>query len=126
MNHRVLLVDDDESMRSSVKRVLEMAGYEVATAVDSDDAVKRFSAANVDLLILDLNDLSCAAFEDLTQRWRQVPSIIMTGLPNQCRTAANAGAGALLEKPIDARALLETAEELIAKPESIRLSACAG
>src|SRR5690348_1941233 len=49
---RVLVVDDDKSIRRSLEKFLQSEGYAVTTAADGDEAIAR--ALGVDLMLLDL------------------------------------------------------------------------
>ena len=53
---RILLVDDDDLLRSSVAAILNHLGYEVATAFDGQDAVEYYRkfGKSIDLIIMDL------------------------------------------------------------------------
>ena len=129
MKKNVLLVDDDAAVRQSVRKVLEGAGYEVAAACDGEEAVVRFAPEQIDLVLLDLNlplRSGWDVFERLTTRYPFVPVIIITGMPNQYRTALAAGVGALMEKPIDVPALLKTMGELLTEPKEARLRRMCG
>jgi CheY-like chemotaxis protein len=129
MRKRVLVVDDDASVRESLKKVLAEAGYEVALATDGQEAMDRFDPDQVDLLLLDLNlpiRGGWDVFERITTQYPLVPIIIITGLPNQYFTALAAGAGALMEKPIEVPTLLKTVEELLAEPKESRLRRLCG
>ena len=129
MKKHVLIVDDDAAVRQSIKKVLEGAGYAVATASDGEEANVQFVPTQVDLVLLDLNlpiRSGWDVFERLTTRYPFVPIIIITGMPNQYRTALSAGAGALMEKPIEVTALLKTMDELLAEPEEARLRRMCG
>jgi CheY-like chemotaxis protein len=129
MKKRVLIVDDDAAVRESVRKVLEGAGYDVAAASDGEEAVAQFVPEQIDLVLLDLNlplRSGWDVFERLTTRYPFVPVIIITGMPNQNRTALAAGAGALMEKPIDVPALLKTMCELLAEPKEARLRRMCG
>jgi len=124
-----LVVDDDASVRESLKKVLAEAGYEVALATDGQEAMDRFDPEQVDLLLLDLNlpiRGGWDVFERITTQYPLVPIIIITGLPNQYFTALAAGAGALMEKPIEVPTLLKTVEELLAEPKESRLRRLCG
>ena len=55
-----------------------------------------------------------------------VPVIIITARPNQLFAALAAGAGALMEKPLDLPKLLQTIRDLISEPESVRCARSAG
>jgi DNA-binding response OmpR family regulator len=129
MKKRILVVDDDESVRMSLKKVLEEAGYEVVLAGGGLEAAVRFEPGQFDLLVLDLvlpNQSGWDVFERLTTRRPVVPVIIITGLPNQQSTAKMAGAGALFEKPIEPIGLLERIAELLAEPPERRLERLCG
>ena len=50
----ILLVDDEESVRKVLTFPLERDGYNVVQAVDGEDALARFGAGGIDLVVLDL------------------------------------------------------------------------
>ncbi len=125
----ILLVDDDPSVRNAIGRVLECAGYEVTAIADGNAAILRFDENTFDVVLLDLNlgqENGWDVFEHLTTRWPLVPIIIITGVTGQYKTACAAGAGALLEKPVEVPVLLKTIEELLAEPEEERLNRLCG
>ena len=125
----VLIVDDDAAVRQSISKVLQGAGYAMAAAADGEDAVVQFVPGQIDLVLLDLNlplRSGWDVFERVTTRYPFVPVIIITGMVNQYGTALAAGASALMEKPIDAPALLKTMEELLAEPMEARLRRMCG
>lgn len=129
MKKNVLVVDDDDSVRESLKKVLQDAGYEVTLAAGGLEALGRCDLEPIDLVLLDLNlpnQSGWDVFEPLTRDHPFTPIIIITGLPNQYPTALTAGAGALMEKPIEVPALLKTMEELLAEPQEHRLSRLCG
>jgi DNA-binding NtrC family response regulator len=129
MKQRVLIVDDDASVRESIRKVLKGAGYEVTTAADAEEATVKFVPEETDLVLLDLNLRSRSGwdvFEQLTTHHPMIPIIIITGLPNQYQTALAAGVGALIEKPIEVASLLETVDELLAEPKEARLRRMCG
>ena len=129
MNKRVLIVDDDVGVRKSIKRVLEEAGYEVRVAEDGEQAEAQCAPDRTDLLLLDLNLPSRSGwdvFERLTTRNPLLPVIIITGMPGQYRTALAAGAGAIMEKPIEPQALLRTISEVLAEDDQRRLRRLCG
>ena len=125
----ILVMDDDGSVRAAVRTVLEGAGYNVVTAADAEEAAVRFVPEEIDLVILDLNlplRSGWDAFEQLTTQYPTTPVIIMTGMPDQYRTAQAVGVGALIEKPIEVPALLKTMKELLAEPCEARLRRLCG
>ena len=129
MKQGVLIVDDDASVRESIRRVLKGAGYEVKTAADAEEATVKFVPEEIDLVLLDLNLRSHSGwdvFERLTTQHPALPIIFITGMPNHYQTAVAAGVGALIEKPIEVTSLLKTMDELLAEPKEARLRRMCG
>jgi len=127
--HRILLVDDDPTVRDSLHDVLVAEGYSVITAENGQRALDLVNTLPVDLVLLDLNmpvKNGWDTFERLTADHPLIPIIIVTARPNQIFTALSAGAGALLEKPIDIRPLLRTMEKLLQETTDQRLARLAG
>src|SRR2546430_12842462 len=52
---RLLLVDDDASVRESLGHALRSEDYEVILAADGQDAIDEFLKGYIDLVLLDLN-----------------------------------------------------------------------
>src|ERR1044071_653806 len=126
---RILLVDDDPTVRNSLHEVLLSEGYWIIPAQDGQEALDLANKSPVDLVLLDLNmpvKNGWDTFERLTAEHPLMPIIIATARANQLFTALNAGAGALLEKPMDIEALLRTIENLLAEPAEQRLARLAG
>ena len=124
MKERVLVVDDDASVRSSLRKVLVDAGYEVALAGDSQSAVEQFQGGRVDLLLLDISlpvKNGWEAFERITNEAPVLPIIVTTGQANPHDMAVAAGVGALMDKPLDVTELLNTIQELLVEPVESRL-----
>jgi Response regulator containing CheY-like receiver, AAA-type ATPase, and DNA-binding domains len=126
---RILLVDDDPTVRDSLNDVLVAEGYLVILAENGQQALDIAARLPVDLAVLDLNmpvKNGWDTFERLTADHPLIPIIIATARPNQLFTALNAGAGALLEKPMDIPTLLRTIEGLLAESAEERLARLAG
>ena len=126
---KVLVADDDASVRESLRKVLEEADYEVVLATDGQEALARFEEANVDLLLLDVGmpiKSGWDAFERISNQNPLLPIIVITGQPDQYDTALAAGVGALMEKPLDVPRLLETMTELLAERKEARLRRLCG
>jgi len=127
--HRILLVDDDPTVRDSLNDVLVAEGYSVITAENGQQALDLVNTLPVDLVLLDLNmpvKNGRDTFERLTADHPLIPIIIVTARPNQIFTALSAGVGALLEKPMDIRPLLRTMEKLLQETTDQRLARLAG
>lgn len=52
--HSILVVDDDDAIRTLVRRVLTRAGYRVSEAADGEFAIERLAGARFDAVVLDL------------------------------------------------------------------------
>jgi DNA-binding response OmpR family regulator len=127
--NRILLVDDDPTVRDSLKEVLLAEGYLVISAENGQQAVNHANEGCTDLVLLDLNmpiKGGWDTFEQLTREHPTLPIIIITARPNQIFTALSAGAGALLEKPMDMLTLLQAIKRLLAEPPEQRLARLVG
>ena len=121
---RVLVVDDDPSVRQSVSKVLKDAGYDVVDAADGKQALESFDPNGIDLVILDIGlpiQSGWEIFERITRVNPILPIVMITGQTDQIHVARAAGVSALLEKPLNAPQLLHTIRELLAEPRESRL-----
>lgn len=105
---RVLIVEDDESSRESLRAALEDAGYAVVVAADGEAALALYLEADVvvtDLVMEPIDGLQL--IEKLRRGSPQLQTILVTAHANAAveRRARRAGAFALLPKPIDLDAL---------------------
>lgn len=126
---RILLADDDAGVRGSLSDVLVSEGYVVIPAHDGQQALELAASDQIDLVLLDLNmpvKNGWDTFEQLSRDHPLLPVIIVTARPNQLFTAIGAGAGALLEKPMDISTLLRTIQRLLAESVETRLARIAG
>jgi len=126
---RILLVDDDPTVRDSLNDVLVAEGYTVTPSENGQQAVDFANQLPFDLALLDLNmpvKDGWDTFEQITREHPLIPIIIITARPNQLFTALRAGAGALLEKPMDIPTLLRTMATLLSEPAEQRLARLAG
>jgi DNA-binding response OmpR family regulator len=127
--NRVLLVDDDQSVRESLAGVLTAENFLVLPAANGVEALRIARAAPVDVVILDLNmpvKNGWDTFEQLSAEHPLLPVIIVTARPNQLFTALGAGVGALLEKPLDIPNLLTTLHRLLKESNASQLRRLAG
>jgi signal transduction histidine kinase len=113
---RVLLVDDDEAVRTATAEMLALIGCEVRQAVDGAAALGLL-ADDVDLVIADfampgLNGAELA--EKMAARRPELPVLLVTGYADPKRLG-EAWRGAILTKPFDLEGL-ETAVRRAARP----------
>ena len=109
---KVLVVDDEKSIRTSVQAFLRDAGYEVAIAADTQGARELLAAGDYDVVVSDII-LPGASGVTLLQAIRDasppdVQVIMMTGEPNveTASEAVRAGASDYLAKPVGKEAIL--------------------
>ena len=109
----ILVVDDEKSVRDSLKMVLEFESYEVLFAENGQDALRQLTTAPIDLILLDVKMAGMDGLEVL-QRVRQKKSelpVIMISGHGTIETADDAtkhGAFDFLAKPLDRDKLLVT------------------
>ena len=123
MTNRILLVDDERSIRESLSKILGTENHEVVLAENGQEAIEKHGAERIDLLILDLNmpvKNGWDTLEWLAEVNPLLPVMIITGRPNQRALAETAGADALMEKPLDVPLLLQTVRELLDEPMESR------
>jgi len=117
---RILIVDDEESLRRVIGRMLTADGYDVAMAADGEAAAQALVDGSFDVVLSDIDMprmTGVQLLETVRQRDQDVPVVLMTGNPD-LRTALQAVAhGALqyLIKPINSqelKALMERAVRL--------------
>jgi len=83
MNHRVLLVEDEEGLRMFLGDSLRNEGYKVELASDGDEGLEKALALPIDLVILDLMLPRRSGFEvceALRSARRDVPILMLTAL----------------------------------------------
>jgi CheY-like chemotaxis protein len=74
---RILIVEDDVTVRFTFSTVLEAAGYEVSTAIDGFDALLHLKQQIPDVILSDLNMPQMSGFELLSVVRRRFPSIMV-------------------------------------------------
>lgn len=112
---RILLVDDDDSLRLALRRALEMEGHTVVEASNGKRALERLHATAVDLVITDIIMPDCEGLEltlKLHKTHPHLPIIAISGGGNwtpefHLKLARHAGAAHVLAKPFAVEELLE-------------------
>ncbi len=86
---RILIVDDEEGIRKSVKFLLTKAGYDVVEAQDGEEGVQAIKSGDnpllVDAIICDMQMPNVNGMEAIgffRQQFPMVPVIVMTGNPD--------------------------------------------
>jgi DNA-binding NtrC family response regulator len=113
-----LIVDDDVSIRYLLSRILIDEGYQVVSAATGQEGLRATDSNEIDLVLLDLNMAGMSGQEmlkALAVTHPGLPVVIITACPPQQVKAGLAGIAALLQKPLDFPALLETIKKLLAQ-----------
>ena len=124
MSKTILLADDDASVQTMIRRVLESEHYRVLLASTGREAASQFLNGPPDLVLLDLN----MPDKDGWEAWQImdtlhpfVPVIVITARPNQYEQAKKMRIEALMEKPLDLPLLLRTIKRLLVEPDEERI-----
>ncbi|HLT12773.1 MAG TPA: sigma-54 dependent transcriptional regulator [Marinobacter sp.] len=116
---RILIVEDEDIIRSAVRKLLQHAGYEVADAVSVEEA-EGLDPDGFDLVITDLR-LPGAAGTEMINRAPNTPVLIMTSYAS-LRSAVDSmklGAVDYIAKPFDHDEMLAAVENILARKESL-------
>jgi CheY-like chemotaxis protein len=118
---RILVVDDEESIRDLCTRVLTRAGYTVMTASTGEDAVTTLAEASFDLLISDIRMPGISGLEVLERAKIADPHIrvvLITGFgtPQILSRGQPPGADRILTKPFSQAELLTAVRESLPRP----------
>lgn len=106
MKHKVLITDDDLSIRIMLQKVLEKEGYTVLTALDGEEGVELAAQESPDLILLDLGLPGIDGIEALRQIKKNDPdiaAIMITaeGSIESAVAAMKAGARNYITKPFN-------------------------
>jgi len=121
VHNRVLIADDDASVRGSLAAVLESEGYEVDEARNGIEAVTRAIQNAPDLVLLDLNMPHCdgwTTFSQLDWVTPLLPVIVITARPNQYQEAVRLGVDGFMEKPLNIPILVRAVKRFTSGDES--------
>jgi two-component system, OmpR family, response regulator len=116
---RILVIDDNDALRSLLRQHLERVGYEVCEAAEGGEALHHFQQQPPDMVLCDLFMAGKEGFETIRElrQSSQVPIIAMSGdgpLPALplLDVAQKLGADRALHKPFDIETLLDTIRQL--------------
>lgn len=115
---RILVVDDEASIRDLCARVLQRAGFAVVTAGGGEEAVDRLREETFDAVISDIRMPGVSGLEVLDAAKQTSPEIrvvLITGFgtPQTLERARHSGADRILTKPFNPTELLTTVQEIL-------------
>jgi CheY-like chemotaxis protein len=118
VTRRILVVDDEESIRDLCARVLSRAGFAVVTAANGEEAVARLRREAFDLISSDIRMPGISGLEVLEAAKASLPGIrvvLITGFgtPEMLGRAQQSGADRILTKPFNPMELLAAVREIL-------------
>jgi two-component system chemotaxis response regulator CheY len=113
---RILIIDDDESIRYILRETLQRAGYEVDEAHNGREGLQRYRVTPAHLVITDIvmpekNGLE--TIQELRHDFPCVKIIVMSGSREQCDMMQQLGVQSTLRKPFDLRELLAVVQTVV-------------
>lgn len=117
---RILVIDDDESIRSLLRTVLELQGYDVVEAENGSEGLLCYQAEPADLVITDILMPVMDGVEMITELRRDFPCIKVIAISGGRRAleAARTVTPHTVEKPFSLGKILDTVRELLGAPGS--------
>ena len=114
----IAVVDDDEDIRKSLRRLLRSAGYEAVTFTSAEDYLASMSAFTAECLILDVRlpgQSGIALRQRLTHDQHDIPTVFISAHDSELANARRAAADAIayLRKPFDADELLDAVQQAL-------------
>ncbi len=120
---RVLVVDDEESVRNLLQRILGEAGYDVVTAANGQEALDKVSELSIGVVFLDVKMPGMSGMEvlqQITTNWPETCVVMATAVADT-QTAIDAmkmGAYDYIIKPFNRDDVVQKVQEAIEKRES--------
>ena len=134
MPEKILVVDDNQIMRSSVVRLLQAEAYDVVEAADGTEALSQYARTSPDLVIMDINMPHMDGIEAVRhlRQFTGVPILMLSvrGSEPEKVTGLDIGADDYLSKPFGSSELLARVRALLRrrvhdtlspKPQVLRL-----
>ena len=119
----ILVVDDDDGIRSLVKKYLYENNFLITTAENAEDAKKKIELIKFDLIILDIMMPGKSGLEFISENKKklQTPVILLTakGEPDERIEGLEIGADDYLPKPFEPKELILRIKNILDKTKSI-------
>jgi DNA-binding NtrC family response regulator len=117
MQNRVLIVDDEPAIISTLRAILELHGFTVEAASSAAAGTAALNSAAFDAIITDLKMETPTAGYEVVEVARghnpQPATIILSAYPDLCSEWKVRGAHAFFEKPVNTADLLRKIEDLL-------------
>jgi two-component system alkaline phosphatase synthesis response regulator PhoP len=83
---RILVVDDEKPLAKALEMKLTMAGFEVVTAFDGEEGLKKYEEGKYDMILIDLmmpKKDGFSVLEDLKNKGNMVPVYVLSNLSQE-------------------------------------------
>jgi DNA-binding NtrC family response regulator len=116
--NKILVVDDEDALRTVLSAELEGEGYQVTTAADGQEAINVLTSSGFDLILLDIKMPNVDGFEVLKfvkEKHPKTKVIMLTGFADlkNAIESKKLGAEDFVSKPYDLVDLLTTVERVL-------------
>ncbi|OGP81565.1 MAG: hypothetical protein A2Y95_11655 [Deltaproteobacteria bacterium RBG_13_65_10] len=119
-NKRILIIEDEQAIRSILRKRLEANGYDVIVAEDGEEGLAVARQEKPDLILLDVmlpkrDGYSVCRLLKFDQRYRHIPVVMLTARAQEKdqKLGQQTGADAYVTKPFDAAELLATISSML-------------
>lgn len=122
---KILIIDDEASLRQTLARILQQAGFQVTTAQDGEQGLAFLQTTQFDLIFMDIRMPGLPGL-DVLERIRtqnpNLPVILFTAQPdlNSAVEALRRGATDYLLKPLKPETIIERARTILAAQQKER------
>jgi CheY-like chemotaxis protein len=116
MPKRILIVEDDHSIRELLVELLQSEGYEVTSAVNGLEGLKVLQTQKLpDLILIDLMMPVMDGYAFRTEQmknpdWNKIPLVVMSAEANAKEKMKKYNVTAFLAKPVELDTILKTVE----------------
>jgi DNA-binding NtrC family response regulator len=113
--NRILIVDDDETVRRSYLRSLESISCNVESACDGEQALQTMERNPFDVVLLDMRmpgQDGMSVLRTIKQKWPESEVVIITGYPtlDSAKEAVRLGAYDYVAKPVGPQEVINVAD----------------
>jgi len=121
----ILIVDDESSLRQTLARILQRAGFEVTTTANGKDALSLLSQHSFDMVYLDIRMPDISGLDVLKvihSKFPELPVILFTAQPdlNSAVEALRRGAIDYLLKPLKPQTIIDRTKTVLVNKEKER------
>ncbi len=117
---KILVVDDEDALRTALNDELTSKGYNVSTASDGEEAISGLQKETFDLVVLDINMPRMNGFEVLKfvkEKYPETKVVMLTGITDlkNAIESKKLGAEDFVAKPYDLVNLLTTIKRVLSE-----------